>query len=107
MCAKLSRVRCITFRVLARLRSERTTRKPDETDSMAAWGADARYTRLVSEHADRLLHLAVLMTGNRHDAEDIVQDVLSSSGAGGLYFSDEKVFTYLLGDYPILADEQF
>jgi len=45
---------------------------------MAAWGADARYTRLVSEHADRLLHLAVLMTGNRHDAEDIVQDVLIS-----------------------------
>ena len=78
MCAKLSRVRCITFRVLARLRSERTTKKPDETDSMAAWGADARYTRLVSEHADRLLHLAVLMTGNRHDAEDIVQDVLIS-----------------------------
>ena len=78
MCAKLSRVRCITFRVLARLRSERTTKKPDETDSMAAWRADARYTRLVGEHADRLLHLAVLMTGNRHDAEDIVQDVLIS-----------------------------
>jgi len=33
--------------------------------------------------------------------------VLSSSGAGGLYFSDAKVFTYLLGDYPILADEEF
>lgn len=45
---------------------------------MTAWRADARYTRLVGEHADRLLHLAVLMTGNRHDAEDIVQDVLIS-----------------------------
>jgi RNA polymerase sigma-70 factor (sigma-E family) len=43
---------------------------------MAAWGADARYTRLVEQHGNSLLYLAVLLTGNRHDAEDVVQDVL-------------------------------
>jgi RNA polymerase sigma factor (sigma-70 family) len=43
---------------------------------MAAWGADARYTRLVEEHGTGLLHLAMLLTGNRFDAEDVVQDVL-------------------------------
>lgn len=43
---------------------------------MATWGADARYTRLVEEHGTSLLHLAIMMTGNRHDAEDVVQDVL-------------------------------
>jgi len=43
---------------------------------MPTWGADARYTRLVEEHGTSLLHLAIMMTGNRHDAEDVVQDVL-------------------------------
>ena len=43
---------------------------------MASWAADARYTRLVERHGDSLLHLAMLLVGNRHDAEDIVQDVL-------------------------------
>ena len=42
---------------------------------MAAWNADARYTRLVHEQGDRLVRLAVLMTGSRQDAEDVVQDV--------------------------------
>ena len=45
---------------------------------MAVWGADARYTRLVEDHGTGLLHLAILLTGNRHDAEDVVQDVLIS-----------------------------
>jgi RNA polymerase sigma factor (sigma-70 family) len=45
---------------------------------MAQWRADARYTRLVEEHGTRLLHLAIMLTGNRHDAEDVVQDVLIS-----------------------------
>jgi RNA polymerase sigma factor (sigma-70 family) len=45
---------------------------------MPAWGADARYTRIVQQHANTLLYLAVLLTGNRHDAEDVVQDVLIS-----------------------------
>jgi RNA polymerase sigma factor (sigma-70 family) len=45
---------------------------------MASWGADARYLTLVREHGDGLLHLAILLTGNRHDGEDVVQDVLIS-----------------------------
>ena len=45
---------------------------------MTTWGADARYTRLVHEKGSALLRLAMLMTGNRHDAEDVVQDVLIS-----------------------------
>jgi RNA polymerase sigma factor (sigma-70 family) len=43
---------------------------------VSRWGADARYTRLVEEHGESLLHFAILLTGNRYDAEDIVQDVL-------------------------------
>jgi len=45
---------------------------------MATWSADARYTELVEKHGGNLLHLALLLTGNRHDAEDIVQDALIS-----------------------------
>ena len=32
----------------------------------------------MAEHADGLLYLAIMLTGNRHDAEDVVQDVLIS-----------------------------
>jgi len=45
---------------------------------MATWSADSRYTELVERHGASLLHLALLLTGNRHDAEDIVQDALIS-----------------------------
>lgn len=45
---------------------------------MAAWGADARYTRLVVRHEKTLLRLALLLTRNREDAEDVVQDALLS-----------------------------
>jgi RNA polymerase sigma factor (sigma-70 family) len=45
---------------------------------VSAWGADARYTRLVEQHGMSLLRLAILLTGNRHDAEDAVQDALIS-----------------------------
>jgi len=48
---------------------------------MTEWGADARYTRLVHEKGSELLRLAMLMIGNRHDAEDVVQDVLISVAA--------------------------
>jgi RNA polymerase sigma factor (sigma-70 family) len=46
-----------------------------------AWGADARYTRLVEQHGSTLLHLALLLTGNRSDAEDAVQDALIAVAA--------------------------
>jgi RNA polymerase sigma factor (sigma-70 family) len=43
---------------------------------VAVWGGDARYLALVERHGNSLLHLAILLMGNRHDAEDVVQDVL-------------------------------
>ncbi len=45
---------------------------------MATWGADARYTRLIEQHGETLMRFAVMLAGNRHDAEDAVQDVLIS-----------------------------
>jgi RNA polymerase sigma factor (sigma-70 family) len=45
---------------------------------MAMWGGDARYLALVERHGTSLLHLAILLTGNRSDAEDVVQDALIS-----------------------------
>ena len=41
-----------------------------------SWTTDTRYTRLVQQHGSSLLRLAILLTGNRHDGEDVVQDVL-------------------------------
>jgi len=48
---------------------------------MSGWGADARYTRLVEQHGMSLLRLAILLTGNRHDGEDAVQEALISVAA--------------------------
>jgi len=48
---------------------------------MAAWSADARYTRLVEEQGTGLLRLAIMLLGNVHDAEDAVQDVLITAAA--------------------------
>lgn len=63
--------------------------------SMAAWGADARYTRLVERHATTLLHLAMLLTGNRFDAEDVVQDVLISVAAKWRVSEPTSTLAYL------------
>ena len=48
---------------------------------MTAWGADARYTRLIEEQGSMLLGLAIVLIGNRSDAEDAVQDVLISAAS--------------------------
>ncbi|MDM4764114.1 sigma factor [Galbitalea sp. SE-J8] len=48
---------------------------------MTRWRADERYTALVAERGAALLRLAVLMTGNRHDAEDVVQGVLIAAAS--------------------------
>lgn len=48
---------------------------------MPEWGGDARYLQLVQKHGTSLLHLAILLTGNRHDAEDVVQDALIAVAA--------------------------
>ena len=62
---------------------------------MATWGADARYTRLVDKHGGALLHLAILVTGNRHDAEDVVQDVLISVAKNWSAATPTAGFAYL------------
>lgn len=54
---------------------------------MTAWAGDERYTALVRQHGDELLRLGVLLTGNRHDAEDAVQDALIA--VAGRWTSDE------------------
>ncbi len=43
---------------------------------MPTWGADARLTRVVEQHGTALLRLAVLLTGNRHDGEDALQNAV-------------------------------
>jgi RNA polymerase sigma-70 factor (sigma-E family) len=45
------------------------------------WGGDARYTRMIETHGESLLHLGILLTGNRSDAEDVVQDALIAVAA--------------------------
>lgn len=48
---------------------------------MTEWAGDARYAALVERHGSSLLHLAILLTGNVHDAEDVLQDVLIAVAA--------------------------
>jgi RNA polymerase sigma factor (sigma-70 family) len=62
---------------------------------MATWGADANYTRLITQHGGALLHLAILLTGNRHDAEDIVQDAVISVASSWSKTRPRSVFAYL------------
>ena len=62
---------------------------------MAGWGADANCTRLIREHGGSLLHLAILLTGNRHDAEDIVQDAVISVAASWTKTRPRAAFAYL------------
>lgn len=45
---------------------------------MSMWRADSRYTRLVVEHGDELMRLAVMLTGSWYDGQDVTQDVLIS-----------------------------
>lgn len=44
--------------------------------SVVRWAADARYLELVEQQSGSLMRLAVLLTGDRHEAEDAVQDTL-------------------------------
>jgi len=62
---------------------------------MATWGADANNTRLITQHGGALLHLAILLTGNRHDAEDIVQDAVISVASSWSRTRPRAVFAYL------------
>ncbi|MDM4763899.1 sigma-70 family RNA polymerase sigma factor [Galbitalea sp. SE-J8] len=60
-----------------------------------SWGADAQYTRLVAEHGTALLRLAVLLTGNRFDGEDALQDALVKVAASWTRTRPTKALPYL------------
>ncbi|CAN5295867.1 SigE family RNA polymerase sigma factor [soil metagenome] len=62
---------------------------------MPQWGAGAQYTRLIEQHGGALLHLAILLTGNRHDAEDIVQDAVLSVALAWPTARPRSGFAYL------------
>lgn len=40
------------------------------------WPESSGYEEFVRQHGESLLRLAVLLTGNRHDAEDVLQDAV-------------------------------
>jgi len=62
---------------------------------MAEWTGDRAYLRLVERHGTALLRLAYLLTGNRFDAEDVVQDVLISVAAKWLVVRPTPGYGYL------------
>jgi RNA polymerase sigma factor (sigma-70 family) len=62
---------------------------------MAEWTGDRAYLRLVERHGTALLRLAYLLTGNRFDAEDVVQDVLISVAAKWLIVRPTPGYAYL------------
>lgn len=65
------------FVELARIRSvSGATVEPLRGISVARWAADARYLQLIEQYSGSLMRLALLLTGDRHDAEDAVQDTL-------------------------------
>jgi RNA polymerase sigma factor (sigma-70 family) len=62
---------------------------------MAEWTGDRAYLRLVEKHGTALLRLAYLLTGNRFDAEDVVQDVLIAVAAKWLIVRPTPGYGYL------------
>lgn len=62
---------------------------------MASWAADAQYTRLVEQHGTALLRLAVLLTGNRFDGEDALQEALIRVAASWERARPAKALAYL------------
>lgn len=59
------------------------------------WPNDAEYTRLLAVHGEALARLAYLLTGNRADAEDAVQDAVISVAARWTAMSKESPLGYL------------
>ncbi len=59
------------------------------------WPADAGYERFVTEHARTLLRLAVMLTGNRYDADDVLQDAVISVAARWHSVNPDAALGYL------------
>lgn len=64
----------------------------------ATWSADARYTDLVRRRGGELVRLAVMLTGNRLDDEDAVQDAfiaVAHSWPSRVFRSEGSAYAYL------------
>ena len=62
---------------------------------MAAWSADPRYTSLVASRGAELMKVALLVTGNRQDAEDAVQDAVIAVSAAWPRVTERGAYKYL------------
>ena len=62
---------------------------------MPGWAADARYTALVASRGAELLKVALLVAGNRHDAEDAVQEAIIAVSRAWPRVTDRGAYAYL------------
>lgn len=62
---------------------------------MAAWSADSRYTALVASRGAELMKVALLVAGNRHDAEDAVQDAVIAVSSAWPRVTERGAYQYL------------
>lgn len=64
-------------------------------DDGSGWPGDSEYERLLREHGPALARFAFLLTGNRFDAEDIVQDAIISVASRWRGLAKTAPFGYL------------
>ncbi|MGN6444600.1 RNA polymerase sigma factor [Amnibacterium sp.] len=62
---------------------------------MARWVADPRYTALVATRGAELMKVAMLVAGNRQDAEDAVQDAVIAVSAAWPRVTERGAYQYL------------
>lgn len=62
---------------------------------MAVWGGDERLTALVERRRGALVRVALLITGNRAEAEDAVQSAVESVARAWPRVSDGAGYAYL------------
>lgn len=60
-----------------------------------AWSADSRYTALVASRGAELMKVALLVAGNRQDAEDAVQDAIIAVSAAWPRVTGRGAYQYL------------
>ncbi len=61
---------------------------------MAKWLADPRYTRLIQQRNAELIKVALLISGDRHDAEDAVQDAIISVSKAWIRVTERGAYAY-------------